>query len=992
MYKPRLSSRLSVFSAAVLTGLTFFVAAGMSAGMGEGSELFELVGVSRTQSSVSSAAVREQEINIRFDDIDFEAATKLSFPLLDGKLYEAVRNDREGFERIAADEFTWRGKIFAGNDFSDDVVFSVKGKALSGLIYSPTAVYEIIPQADFKHLLVELDQNRFPSCGGAISVEAPPIDENISLFAGDSSLFVDDGSTIDVLVTYTSLVRQALGGTTQAQAFAQQAIASTNTAYQNSEITMRLRLVGTLEVSYDEAAGTLSAALPWVRSDPTVAATRNIVRADMVSIIIQNASDACGLGYLMTNVGPSFATSAFSAVSRSCAVGNLSFAHELGHNQAAHHNPENGGTAAYPYAYGHYVNASFRTVMSYANQCPNGCSRVPYFSNPAISFNGSPTGITDLRDNHRTLNNTALTVSQFREGLPATLTPTNTPTPTTTTTPTATSTITATATRTATPTSTFTPTNTATITPTSTPAATPVVIINEVDSDTLCEDAEFVELYDGGVGFTQLDGLVVVFYDGASDTSYAAFDLDGYQTNAMGYFTLGNAAVSGVDLFFANGLLQNGADGVAIYDSNASSFPDGTPVTTTNLVDALVYDSGQPDDSGLLGLLNAGQPQVNENANSNREGVSMQRCPNGSGGTRNTIAYAASFIPTSDTANTCSAMPTATQTPASTPSISGKVTYGNAAGPTKYISNATVTGVGSPSVSWMTDPPGPTAGQYTLTGFGSGVYTVSVAKTTGQNGISSNDAARIAQHVAGTLPLTTNNEKVSADVSDNGAISSNDAALIARYAAGSGSPIGITGNWRFFISPGPTFPVGSSQTSRTYAFVQGNLTCDDFIGLLIGDVSGNWNNTGARPAGTVVSEDSGVTGKPILVTAGDVRTASDKEIVVPVSVQGAAKNDIISYEFDLRYDPVVLKPLGDVVGVAGTASRGLSVVTNATKPGLLRVVLYGAYPIDGEGVLLNLRFTAIGNANSVSPLVWERIMFNEGEPSVVTVDGRVELR
>ena len=48
------------------------------------------------------------------------------------------------------------------------------------------------------------------------------------------------------------------------------------------------------------------------------------------------------------------------------------------------------------------------------------------------------------------------------------------------------------------------------------------MIINEVDSDTNGTDTlEFVELYDGGVEFTHLDGLVVVFYDGSGDTSYA---------------------------------------------------------------------------------------------------------------------------------------------------------------------------------------------------------------------------------------------------------------------------------------------------------------------------------------------------------------------------------------------------------------------------------------------------------------------------------------
>ena len=42
---------------------------------------------------------------------------------------------------------------------------------------------------------------------------------------------------------------------------------------------------------------------------------------------------------------------------------------------------------------------------------------------------------------------------------------------------------------------------------------------------------------------------------------------------------------------------------------------------------------------GLLALLNAGQPQVNENGGGNGATQSSQRCPNGAGGARNTSTY-----------------------------------------------------------------------------------------------------------------------------------------------------------------------------------------------------------------------------------------------------------------------------------------------------------------------------------------------------------------
>ena len=82
------------------------------------------------------------------------------------------------------------------------------------------------------------------------------------------------------------------------------------------------------------------------------------------------------------------------------------------------------------------------------------------------------------------------------------------------------------------------------------------------------------------------------------------------------------------------------------------SFPTGTAVTTTDLQDAVVYDTDDADDPGLLVLLNAGEPQVNENGGGSGATQSSQRCPNGTGGARNTSTYLQG-TPSPDGANIC---------------------------------------------------------------------------------------------------------------------------------------------------------------------------------------------------------------------------------------------------------------------------------------------------------------------------------------------------
>jgi hypothetical protein len=48
-------------------------------------------------------------------------------------------------------------------------------------------------------------------------------------------------------------------------------------------------------------------------------------------------------------------------------------------------------------------------------------------------------------------------------------------------------------------------------------------------------------------------------------------------------------------------------------------------------------------------------------------------------------------------------------------------------------------------------------------------------------------------------------------------------------------------------------------------------------------------------------------------------------------------------------------------------------------------------PVDGDGLLLNLKFTVVGPPGCASSLVWDRIMFNEGDTPAIGTDGSVEL-
>ena len=161
------------------------------------------------------------------------------------------------------------------------------------------------------------------------------------------------------------------------------------------------------------------------------------------------------------------------------------------------------------------------------------------------------------------------------------------------------------------------------------PLFSQTLFINEIDSDTTGSDTEeFVELY-STIPNKSLDGYVLVFFNGSDDASYAAFDLDNFATNSTGLFVIGNPGVKDVSIKFDPSKIQNGPDAVALYQGDKSDFPNDTPATTVNIVDAVAYGVNDPDDTALLTALGE-TIQYNEDENNDRENHSLQRQADGS--------------------------------------------------------------------------------------------------------------------------------------------------------------------------------------------------------------------------------------------------------------------------------------------------------------------------------------------------------------------------
>lgn len=136
------------------------------------------------------------------------------------------------------------------------------------------------------------------------------------------------------------------------------------------------------------------------------------------------------------------------------------------------------------------------------------------------------------------------------------------------------------------------------------------VVINEIDADNPGSDVkEFVELKSTTPNFS-LNGYVLVFFNESNTSSYYAYDLDGFSTDANGIAHFGNILVSPSPIgTIPNNKIQNGPDVVALYLGNATDFPNttttGTMATTANLVDAIAYsNSNTAVATNLMAILN----------------------------------------------------------------------------------------------------------------------------------------------------------------------------------------------------------------------------------------------------------------------------------------------------------------------------------------------------------------------------------------------------
>ncbi|NBP89359.1 MAG: hypothetical protein EBU59_12860, partial [Planctomycetia bacterium] len=240
--------------------------------------------------------------------------------------------------------------------------------------------------------------------------------------------------------------------------------------------------------------------------------------------------------------------------------------------------------------------------------------------------------------------------------------------------------------------------------------------------------------------------------------------------------------------------------------------------------------------------------------------------------------------------------------------------------------------------------------------------------------ISAYDAALVLQHDVGLRTLSEQ-QQVAADTDGNNQVTLMDAARILAKSVGliSGYFPNQTSDWVF------------EPETRTVSADAGDLTGQDFVGILLGDVSGNWRATNlvadqeVAGATSYAAQSSGFPAfgslsEPTRVVLGSRDVLPGTTLSLPLEITGSGQG-MLSLDAVVTFDPAALSI--DPAAIRARHPDSVSVVSNLIAPGQLKLAVASGTPLPTNEELASLPFTVTGLTGATEVAI-QTAALNEG--------------
>ena len=356
----------------------------------------------------------------------------------DGRLLDLVY-DRH--EEHPSGDWTWIGHVKGMDKIAGEVIMTFGSQAVFGEIRQPSGWGPSL-QVDTRDGVTWIGTTDYaalrkhPPRVPRDDAIAPPAATTAAMAAPSQAgaavhAWTPGHPIIDLMLGYTAAYRSAIGSKSATVTRLNYLVDVMNAALATSAVNAKVRLVHTVEVSYQEADIylTLDRLNGSVATPASLQPLRGVLRdrygADFVGLLMANypnRNNACGLANLGGHRGQTppvdpaaDQNTAFSVYNQVC---DNAIKHELGHNWGLNHDQiTSAGSTAGPYAYSFGYKTyepdgiGFVDVMGYNDPGQTGYN---YYSNPGVRFKGVQGGTYHTSNAALSLRNTLPYLAQFR--------------------------------------------------------------------------------------------------------------------------------------------------------------------------------------------------------------------------------------------------------------------------------------------------------------------------------------------------------------------------------------------------------------------------------------------------------------------------------------------------------------------------------------------------------------------------------------------------